>query len=81
MRVLDAIALVAGAPLEHDREATRWYAEGGETCVVLSESGRLLEPLPTFGPACYLLIATDVQRHKANDYAVAHGLPHLRPLR
>lgn len=79
MLILDTLALVA-APLQHDREATRWYAEGGETCVVLSESGRLLEPLPTCGPSCYVLIATDVQRHEASEYAVAHGLPHLRTL-
>jgi hypothetical protein len=71
MHVPDEITLVP-APLLCDRETWRWYAEGGETCVVLSESGRLLEPLPTFGPACYVLIATNVQRHEADEHAVAH---------
>ena len=47
--------------LDPDREVRRWYAEGGATCLALSAAGRLLEPLPTFGPRCYGLIAIAAQ--------------------
>jgi hypothetical protein len=77
IQVLDEIVLVP-APLGPDREARRWYSHGAEACVVWSEGGTLLEPLPTFGPSCYALLATDVQRHEANEYALNHGYHHAR---
>jgi len=66
------------APLGPDLEAKRWYAEGGESCLVLSEGGKLLEPIPTFGPTCYSLIATNVDEREASKYASAHGFRHVR---
>ena len=48
MKVLDEIVLLP-APLRQDCEARRWHTEGGEICIALSEAGKLLEPLPTFG--------------------------------
>jgi len=36
--------------LSGDRERVRWYAEGGERCVALTQQGLLVEPVPTFGP-------------------------------
>ena len=77
MQVLDEIVLVP-APLRQDCEARRWYTEGGEICIALSEAGKLLEPLPTFGPWCYVVIATRVDRHEANQYALTHGYCHAR---
>jgi hypothetical protein len=68
------------APLYRDGEVLRWYADGGEACLALSRRGKLLEPLPTFGPSCYRLIATRVQREEAHDYALGHGYCHLRLL-
>ena len=79
MQVLDEIVLVP-APLQQDCEARRWYTEGGETCIALSEGGKLLEPLPTFGPSCYAMIATRVHRREANQYALTHGYCHERNL-
>jgi hypothetical protein len=77
MQLQEQIVLVA-APLDPDREVRRWYAEGGATCLALSAAGRLLEPLPTFGPRCYGLIAIAAQLGEANDYAYAHGYYHGR---
>jgi len=77
MHLLDEIALVP-APLRQDRDARRWYSDGGETCIALSEEGKLLEPLPTFGPSCYVLLATSVRVHEANRYALTHGYTHAR---
>ncbi len=68
------------APLERDREMTRWYADGGATCIALSAAGKLLEPLPTFGPSCYGLIAIAAESRDANEYAHAHGYYHARNL-
>jgi hypothetical protein len=79
MQLLEEIVLVA-APLEGDREVNRWYAEGGATCLALSAGGKLLEPLPTFGPHCYGLIAIDAQVCEANEYAYACGYSHARNL-
>src|SRR5439155_168728 len=50
--------VVVEAPLLDDREGRRWYAEGGETCLILTEDGQLLEPVPTFGPSFYRVIAS-----------------------
>ena len=75
--MLDEIVLLP-APLGQDCEARRWYTERGETCIALSEGGNLLEPLPTFGPSCYALIATRVDRHEVDQYALAHGYCHER---
>jgi len=66
------------APLSPDREVRRWYMDGGERCLVLSEQGRLLEPLPTFNPSCYLVIASGARTREANEYASARGYPHAR---
>ena len=77
LRVLDEIVLLP-APLQQDCEARRWYTEGGETCIALSEGGKLLEPLPTFGPSFYAVIATGVDPGGANHYALIHGYCHAR---
>lgn len=79
MHLLDEVVLIA-APLEQDRELRRWYADDGATCLALSAGGKLLEPLPTFGPSCYALIATTAQPHEANEYAFAHRYYHARSL-
>jgi hypothetical protein len=79
MRLLEQIALLA-APLEPDREVRRWYADGGATCLALSAAGKLLEPLPTFGPRCYGLIALAAELREANEYAYRHGYYHVRNL-
>ena len=77
MQVLDEIVLVP-APLRQDCEARRWYTEGGEICIALSQGGKLLEPLPTFGPSFYAVIATEVDPHEASQYALTHGYCHAR---
>jgi len=77
MQVRDEIVLLP-APLHQDCEARRWYTEGGRSCLALSEGGKLLDPLPTFGPSCYALIATRVGRGAANQYALTHGYCHAR---
>jgi hypothetical protein len=79
MQRLKQIVLVT-APLERDREVRRWYADGGETCIALSAAGKLLEPLPTFGPSCYGVIALAADLREANEYAYAHGYYHARNL-
>jgi hypothetical protein len=66
------------APLSHDRERFRWYADGGESCLVLTRYNDLLEPFPTFGPDEYRLLARDVRPREAHAYALAHGFPHFR---
>jgi hypothetical protein len=68
------------APLEGDQEKWRWYTDGAEACCVLSKRGRLLEPLPTFGPSCYALITSGVSFQDANRYAMARGYRHTRKL-
>jgi hypothetical protein len=77
MQVLDEIVFLP-APLRQDCEARRWYTEGGEACIALSEGGKLLEPLPTFGPSFYTVIATEVDPREANQYALTHGYFHAR---
>ena len=71
MQLLEQFVLVP-APLEADRELRRWYAEGGACCIALSAAGKLLEPLPTFGPRCYGLIAIAAQLREANEYAYGY---------
>jgi hypothetical protein len=70
--------ITVNAPLRRDAERRRWYSDGAETCVVLSERGRLLEPFPTFGPQVYRLLARQVSFCEADDYARRLGLAHLR---
>jgi hypothetical protein len=70
--------VVVEAPLRDDRERSRWYADGGKTCLALTESGELLEPVPTYGPALYRLVASEVQFSQAQRYASANGFHHLR---
>jgi hypothetical protein len=79
MQLLEEMVLVA-APLERDGEVRRWYAHGGTTCIALTGGGKLLEPVPTFGPRCYGLIAHSAQPREANEYAYAHGYYHARNL-
>ena len=74
------LALVP-APLRRDRETRRWYTDGAEACLVLTEHADLLEPLPTFGPSCYLRIGNDVTLREANEYASKRGHFHARNLR
>lgn len=78
VQLLDPPTLVV-APLDGDRELRRWYAEGGDRCVALTERGNLVEPQPTFDPVTYLLLATDVDFPDASRYAHAHG--YRRPRR
>ena len=73
--------MVVEAPLLDDREGNRWYAEGGETCLVLTTAGELLEPVPTFGPSFYRVIASDVELSEADRYASKHGFHHFRTTR
>jgi hypothetical protein len=63
-----------------DRERARWYSEGGESCVALTEQGLLLEPVPTFGPLLYRRIADGVTFDVAERVAAARGYRHLRRL-
>lgn len=79
MQLLEPPVLV-DAPLDGDRELRRWYAEGGERCLALTAGGKLLEPLPAFGPARYRLIATAADIGDARRYAMTHGFRHLRRL-
>jgi hypothetical protein len=77
VELLEQIVLVA-APLESDREVRRWYVDGAASCIALSAFGKLLEPLPTFGPRSYRLIAIAAQPREANQYAYTHGFYHVR---
>jgi hypothetical protein len=63
-----------------DRERARWYSEGGGRCVVLTEHGLLLEPVPTFGPLLYRRIAAGVTFAEGERLAAAKGCVHLRRL-
>ena len=64
--------------LSGDRERVRWYAEGGERCVALTQRGLLVEPVPTFGPRLYRRLAVDVTFAVAGRLAEARGFRHLR---
>jgi hypothetical protein len=64
-----------------DRECARWYSEGGEKCVALTKQGLLLEPVPTFAPRLYRLIACGLTLAEGERLAVAQGYVHLRRLR
>jgi hypothetical protein len=79
MKAVSGVRIVRG-PLVHDTEGCRWYAEGGEACLVWTLRGRLLEPHPTFGPASYRVLAVSVRRDEAERYARGHGFPHLRDI-
>ena len=70
--------MVVEAPLRDDRERRRRYVDGGKTGLALTESGELLEPVPTYGPALYRLIASEVRLSDADRFASAHGFHHLR---
>jgi hypothetical protein len=63
-----------------DREVVRWYAEGGESCIALTEQGLLVEPVPTFGPRLYRCVADGVTSAAAERLAEARGYPHQRRL-
>jgi uroporphyrinogen-III synthase len=63
-----------------DRERVRWYAEGGESCIALTERGLLVEPVPTFGPRAYRRIADGVTFAIAVRVAEARAYVHLRTL-
>ena len=80
MKLADGLVVVQ-APLRDDREGRRWYADGGETCLVLTESGELLEPIPTFGPLFYRVVASEVELSEADQYALGHGFHHRRTTR
>ena len=77
MKLADGLVVVE-APLLDDREVRRWYADGGESCLVLTDAGELLEPVPTFGPSFYRVIASEVELPEAELYASTHGFHHLR---
>ena len=65
-------------PLRGDREVRRWYSDGGDACLVLTERSELLEPFPTFGPVMYRRLASRVSFPKAHAYAREHGFTHAR---
>ena len=70
--------LVIAAPLRRDSEELRWYAEQAVRCIVLTRRGRLLEPIPTFAPTSYRLLACGVTSAEARAYAAAQELWHER---
>jgi hypothetical protein len=70
--------LVIPSPLRRDSEERRWYDDQALICVVLTRRGRLLEPIPTFGPTSYRLLAYKVSFAEARSYAAAQGLRHER---
>jgi len=74
---ISAVELAA----RRDRERARWYSEGGERCVALTEQGLLVEPVPTFGPRLYRLMARGVTLTEGERWAAAQGYVHLRRLR
>ena len=80
LRVAGRAELVQG-PLHGDCEVRRWYRAGGDACLVWSRQGRLLEPLPAFGPSGYRLLAVEVSFREADEYARANGYPYLRTVR
>jgi hypothetical protein len=65
-------------PLRGDRELRRWYSDGGCACLVLTDRGELLEPIPTFGPGVYRRLAGRASFQEANAYAWEHGFTHAR---
>ncbi len=79
MEMLGEVMLIA-APLDAYREIRRCYDRTGERCLALSAQGKLLEPLPTFGPSSYVLLATEAAYREANEYAITHGYCHERDL-
>jgi len=68
MRAIEKMVAVS-ACLSSDRETRRWYKDGGQSCLVLTARGRLLEPHPTFGPTEYRLLALRTSRREADIYA------------
>ena len=70
--------MVVPAPLRRDSEKRRWYDDQAANCVILTHRGRLLEPIPTFGPTSYRLLACKVTAGEARAYATAHELRHER---
>ena len=77
MQIVDEVEIVE-SPLLGDRERRRWYADGGGTCLVLTELGELLEPFPTFGPSSYRRLARKVSLGEADAYASSLGFAHQR---
>jgi len=74
MKLANGLGVVP-APLHKDAERRRWYADGGDTCLVLTKSGELLEPVPAFGPTFYRVIAREVAFAEADDYAAKAWFP------
>jgi hypothetical protein len=72
--------LVVPAPLRRDSEERRWYDDHAASCVILTQRGRLLEPIPTFGPTSYRLLACKVTPAEARAYAAAQELRHERTM-
>jgi hypothetical protein len=72
--------LVTTAPLRRDSEERRWYDDQAASCVILTRRGRLLEPIPTFGPTNYRLLACKVTPEEARTYAADHELRHERTI-
>lgn len=68
------------APLRRDSEERRWYGDRAASCVILTRRGRLLAPIPTFGPTSYRLLACKVTLAEARAYAAAQELRHERAL-
>lgn len=79
MRVNERL-LVVPAPLRRDSEERRWYDDRAASCVILTQRGRLLEPIPTFGPTSYRLLACKVTPAEARAYAAAQELRHERTM-
>ena len=79
MRVNERQSVVP-APLRRDSEIRRWYDEQASRCVTLTRRGRLLEPIPTFGPTTYRLLACRVTPAEARAYAATRELRHERAI-
>ena len=81
MREINRLVFIY-APLGRDAEARRWYSQGADRCVVLTQRGRLLEPNEVFGPTSYRLLARRVSVHEARSWALERSfacerrLPH-----
>jgi hypothetical protein len=79
MRPVERFVIVS-ARLCRDEEKWRWYSDGADGCVVLTERGRLLEPHPLIGPTSFRLLAFRVSLEEARTYASAHAFTHERLL-
>lgn len=72
MRLPECFITIPASALR-DAERRRWYSFAAESCIILTERGRLLEPFPIFGPTSYRLLGCRVDLPDARAYARARG--------